>query len=45
MHGCHCNRHFLTAEEKIEHLKKYKEWLEMETKGVDEAIANLKKAD
>jgi hypothetical protein len=45
MHGCDCNRHFLTSEEKIEHLEKYKEWLEMETKGVDEAITKLKKAE
>ena len=37
-------RMFLTKEEKIEHLTKYKEWLQNETKGVDEAIANLKKA-
>ncbi len=44
MCGAHCGRHFLTAEEKIEHFEKYKEWLEMETKGVDEAITTLKKA-
>lgn len=41
-HGTH-PRMFLTTEEKIEHLTKYKEWLQNETKGVDEAIANLKK--
>ncbi|MCW3999892.1 MAG: hypothetical protein NWE93_06610 [Candidatus Bathyarchaeota archaeon] len=41
MHGHH-PRMFLTKEERIEHLTKYKEWLQNETKGVDEAIANLK---
>jgi hypothetical protein len=35
---------FLTKEEKIDHLNKYKTWLENETKGVDEAIAKLKEA-
>ncbi len=44
MCGTHCGRHFLTTDEKIEHLEKYKEWLEMETKGVDETITKLKKA-
>jgi len=34
---------FLTKEEKIESLNKYKEWLENEANGVDEAIANLNK--
>jgi len=33
---------FLTKEEKINHLNKYKEWLKNEAKGVDEAIAKLK---
>ena len=33
---------FLTKEEKITHLNKYKEWLENEAEGVDEAIAKLK---
>ncbi len=33
---------FLTKEEKIEHLNKYKQWLENEVKGLDEAIAKLK---
>jgi hypothetical protein len=33
---------FLTKEEKINHLSKYKELLENEAKGVDEAIAELK---
>ncbi len=35
-------RMFLTKEEKITHLTKYKEWLQNEAKGVDEAIAKLK---
>ncbi len=42
---CYCTPHprmFLTKEEKINHLNKYKEWLENEAKGVDEAIAKLK---
>jgi hypothetical protein len=42
---CCCTPHsrmFLTKEEKIDHLNKYKEWLENEAKGVDEAIAKLK---
>ena len=37
-------RRFLTAEEKIDKLQKYKEWLDSEAKGVDEAIKKLKKA-
>ena len=37
-------RMFLTKEEKITHLNKYKEWLQNEAKGVDEAIAKLKQA-
>jgi hypothetical protein len=40
----HCGRNFFTKDEKIEMLEKYKEWLEKETKGVDETIENLKKA-
>ena len=48
MHGhCHCGgegRHFLTNEEKIEKLEKYKEWLDKESQGVAEEIARLKKA-
>lgn len=36
------HRMFLTKEEKITHLGKYKEWLQNEAKGVDEAIAKLK---
>ena len=42
---CCCTSHprmFLTKEEKINSLNKYKEWLENEAKGVDEAIAKLK---
>jgi len=37
-------RQFLTTEEKVAKLQKYKEWLENEAKGVDEAIARVKKA-
>jgi hypothetical protein len=37
-------RMFLTTNEKIVHLTKYKEWLQNEAKGVDEAIAKLKEA-
>jgi hypothetical protein len=37
-------RHFLTTEEKVEKLGKYKEWLKSEADGVDEAIQKLKKA-
>lgn len=43
MFGMHCGRHFLTKEEKIEHLEEYKKWLEQETKGVEEAIQELMK--
>ena len=42
--GFHHPRMFLTKEEKITHLNKYKEWLQNEAKGVDEAIAKLKEA-
>jgi hypothetical protein len=42
--GVHHPRMFLTKEEKITHLNKYKEWLQNEAKGVDEAIAKLKEA-
>ena len=41
---CGCGRHFLTTEEKIENLEKYKEWLDKESKGVEEEIEKLKKA-
>ena len=37
-------RQFLTTEEKVERLQKYKEWLENEAKGVDEAMKRIKKA-
>ncbi len=36
-------RRFLTVEEKIEQLNEYKEWLTQEAKGVEEAIARIKK--
>ena len=39
----HHGRRFLTTEKKIERLKEYKEWLDNESKGVDEAIFKLKK--
>ena len=42
--GC-CGRKFLTKEEKIQKLTKYKEWLDNESKGVLEAIEDLKKAE
>jgi hypothetical protein len=37
-------RHFLTTEEQIEKLEEYKNWLDNESKGVEEAIERLKKA-
>ena len=37
-------RQFLTTEEKVERLQKYKEWLENEAEGVDEAMTRIKKA-
>jgi hypothetical protein len=42
--ACCCNhhgRHFLTKEEKIAKLKEYKQWLDNESKGVEEAITEL----
>ena len=46
MHGqmqTHCGcRQFLTKEEKIEMLEQYKKLLDSESKGVGEAIADLK---
>ena len=39
-----CERQFLTKEEKVEGLKKYKKWLDNESKGVQEAIDKLNKA-
>jgi hypothetical protein len=38
--GTH-GRQYLTKEEKIERLQEYKEWLESESKGVSERIAEL----
>ncbi len=38
----HQGRHFLTKEEKIKKLVEYKEWLDNESKGVEEAITELK---
>jgi len=42
-HGRYHGRRFLTTEEKIERLQEYKEWLDNESKGVEEAISRLKK--
>jgi len=42
--GCCEGRSFLTKEEKIDRLKRYKDWLESEAKGVSEAITEIKKA-
>ena len=46
--GCcsdqHEGRQFLTKDEKIEKLKEYKNWLDNESKGLDETISKLKKA-
>lgn len=42
-HEMHCGRRFLTTEEKIGKLKEYKNWLDNESKGVEEAIDKLKK--
>lgn len=43
---CTCNsgRSFLTKEEKIEMLQKYKDYLDKEVKGVAERIEGLRKA-
>ncbi len=43
--GCHGEGHrmFLTKAEKLEHVIMYKEMLEKELKGVEEAIAELQK--
>ncbi len=43
-HGMCCERQFLTSEEKIDKLEEYNQWLDNESKGVEEAIENLKKA-
>jgi hypothetical protein len=40
----HHGRHFLTTEEQIEKLEEYKNWLDNESKGVEETIEKLKKA-
>ena len=37
----HYGRRFLTKEEKIEKLTKYKNWLDNESKGVEEAITKI----
>ncbi len=37
----HHGRHFPTKEEKIKKLTEYKNWLDNESKGVSEAIAEL----
>jgi hypothetical protein len=37
-------RQFLTTDEKIERLEEYKNWLDNESKGVEETIEKLKKA-
>ncbi len=43
MYCCTCHgRMFLTKEEKIKKLTEYKNWLENERKGVEEAIEKLK---
>jgi hypothetical protein len=41
---CCCHHHekyFLTKEEKIAKLKEYKQWLDNESKGVEETITEL----
>jgi len=38
----HHGRQFLTKEEKINKLTEYKNWLDNESKGVEEAITQLK---
>ena len=38
-----CGRQFFTKEERAEVMERYKEWLEKETKGVEEAIERMKK--
>jgi hypothetical protein len=40
----HYGRNFLTKEEKIEKLKEYKDWLDNESKGVQETIEKIKGA-
>ena len=44
---CCCTHHgklFLTKEEKLKKLTEYKKWLDNESKGVEETIAQLKSA-
>ena len=43
-YGRHHGRQFLTTEEKIERLEEYKNWLDNESKGVEETIEKLRKA-
>ena len=38
----HHRRNFLTKEEKIKKLTEYKNWLDNESKGVEESITELK---
>jgi hypothetical protein len=38
-----CGRHFFSDEEKAELLQKYKEWLDKESKGVQEMLEKLGK--
>lgn len=43
--GSEAGRYFLTREEKISKLQKYKEALDLESKAVSERIANLEKEE
>ncbi len=49
MHGCGCyglqGRSYLTKEEKVEMLEEYRRDLELELKGVEERVKELKKAN
>jgi hypothetical protein len=38
-----CGRHFFSDEEKAELLRKYKDWLDRESKGVQEMLKKLEK--
>lgn len=47
-HGPHhdpelCGRNFFSKEEKIEMMKRYKNWLDKESKGIEEAIEKMEK--
>jgi len=44
MCGKYREKRFLALEEKIKKLKAYKEWLDNESKGVEETISKLKEA-